>query len=183
MSRLGKIPVTVPKGVDVKIDGRTVTVSGKQGTLSYEHRPEVEVAFDEGERKVVVSMPEDQQKTKSKMAHWGTTRSLIANMVEGVANGYEKSLEVVGVGYTATLAGNTLQLKVGYANTIERPVPEGVDVKVEKQTIKVSGADKQAVGQFAASVRAVRKPEPYNGKGIMYTGERVRRKAGKAFGS
>jgi len=173
----------VPKGVDIAIDGRTVTVSGKQGTLSYEHRPEVEVAFDEGERTVVVSMPEEHQKTKSKMAHWGTTRSLIANMVEGVANGYEKSLEVVGVGYTATLAGNTLQLKVGYANTIERPVPEGVDVKVEKQTIKVSGADKQAVGQFAASVRAVRKPEPYNGKGIMYTGERVRRKAGKAFGS
>jgi large subunit ribosomal protein L6 len=183
MSRLGKKPVSVPSGAKVSIDGRTVSVEGKLGTLTMEHRPEVSVAWSEDEKTVTVSIDEKDADKREVRAYWGMTRSLIANMVEGVTKGYEKQLEVVGVGYTADLAGQTLKLKVGFANTIEKTVPQGVNVTVEKQIIKVQGADKQAVGQFAAEVRAARKPEPYNGKGIKYADERVRRKSGKAFGS
>lgn len=183
MSRLGKKPISVPSGVDVAIDGRKVSVSGKQGALSFEHHPVVSVAFDTDAKEVNVSIDEKNMKQKSVLAQWGTTRALIANMVDGVVKGYEKKLEVVGVGYTAALNGQKLALKVGFANTIEKTVPQGVDVQVDKQNITVKGADKQAVGQFAAEVRAVRKPEPYNGKGIRYAGEHVRRKSGKAFGS
>lgn len=183
MSRLGKKPISVPSGVDVAVDGRKVSVSGKQGSLSFEHRPEVSVEFDGDAKAINVSIDEKNMKSKTVLAYWGTTRALLANMVEGVTKHYEKKLDVVGVGYTAQLNGQTLALKVGYANTIEKQVPEGVNVKVDKQIITVTGADKQAVGQFAAEVRAVRKPEPYNGKGIKYYEEVVRRKSGKAFGS
>jgi len=183
MSRLGKKPVEIPSGVSVSIDGREVTVAKGDASLSFEHRPEVSVAWNEDEKSVVVSVDEALMGNRQARAYWGTTRSLIANMVEGVTKGYQRELEVVGVGYTAELRGNTLALKVGYANTIEVDVPTGVDVSVEKQMIRVKGIDKQAVGQFAAVVRSVRKPEPYNGKGIKYAGEVVRRKQGKAFGS
>ncbi|GAB4548595.1 MAG: 50S ribosomal protein L6 [Phycisphaerales bacterium] len=183
MSRLGKKPITVPSGVDIAIDGRKVSVSGKQGNLTFEHRPEVSVAYDKDAKEVTVSIDEKDMKQKAVLAHWGTTRSILANMVEGVTKGYEKKLEVVGVGYTAQLNGQKLALKVGFANTIEKTVPQGVDVKVDKQMVTITGPDKQAVGQFAAEVRAVRKPEPYNGKGIKYHDEVVRRKSGKAFGS
>ncbi len=183
MSRLGKKPITVPSGVDVSIDGRKVSVSGKQGTLEFEHRPEVSVAYDKDEKSIVVSIDEKNMKSKTVLAYWGTTRALLANMITGVETVYAKKLEVVGVGYTVALNGQTLALKVGFANTIEKTVPQGVDVKVDKQILHISGPDKQKVGQFAAEVRAVRKPEPYNGKGIKYFDEVVRRKSGKAFGS
>ncbi len=183
MSRLGKMPISVPSGVTVSISGRRVSVQGKLGTLEMEHRPEVSVHWAEDEKSLSVSVVERWAGNRQARAYWGMTRALLNNMVRGVTEGYEKKLEVVGVGYTAQLAGNKLTLKVGYANAIDVPVPPGLDVSVEKQTITVKGTDKQAVGQFAAAVRAKRKPEPYNGKGIKYADEVVRRKQGKAFGS
>ena len=183
MSRLGKMPVSVPSGVSVSINGRKVTMQGKQGTLEYTHRPEVQVQWDEGEKSISVTVDPKDADNRSVRAYWGMTRALLANMIKGVSEGYERTLEVVGVGYTAEAAGTKLRLKVGYANTIEMAIPTGVNVNVEKSVIKVQGADKQAVGQFAAAVRAKRKPEPYNGKGIKYSDEVIRRKQGKAFGS
>jgi len=184
MSRLGKKPIDVPKGVKIDISGRTVSVEGPKGTLRFTHKPEVEVVHDEGGKAITVRVDEKYiAQERAYSAHWGTTRALINNMIEGVTKGYEKKLEIVGVGWTATLNGNKLALKVGYANIIEMPVPQGVDVKVDKQLITINGADKQAVGHFAASVRAKRKPEPYNGKGIKYADEVIQRKAGKAFGN
>jgi large subunit ribosomal protein L6 len=143
----------------------------------------VNVAIDEGAKEICVTIDPKDAKTKQVRAYWGLTRALLANMVVGVTTGYEKKLEVVGVGYTAKLAGQQLDLKVGFANTISVPIPSGLDVKVDKQMIVVKGIDKQMVGEFAATVRAKRKPEPYNGKGIKYLDEVVRRKQGKAFGS
>lgn len=183
MSRLGKQPVEIPAGVDVKVDGRVVTVSKGSATLSIEHRPEVVVRVEDDPKRIEVTPAEGLEDNRQARAYWGMTRSLVQNMVEGVTKGYRKQLEVVGVGYVAQLAGNKLDLKVGFANTISVPIPAGLDVKVERQIITVEGADKQAVGEFAATVRAKRKPEPYNGKGIRYLGERVRQKQGKAFGS
>ena len=183
MSRIGKKAVEVPSGVKVAISGRSVTIEGPKGTLSYEHRPEVQVALSDDGKSVEVAAPSGKEQDRVTKAHWGTTRALINNMVKGVKDGYEKKLEVIGVGWTASLAGQKLQLKVGYANTIELAVPQGVTVSVDKQVITVAGADKQAVGEFAASVRAKRKPEPYNGKGIKYVDEVIKRKQGKAFGS
>ena len=183
MSRIGKKPVSVPKGVKVSISDRTVTVEGSKGTLSYTHRPEVVVNFDESEAACTVDAAEGHAGKRETRAHWGTTRALINNMIIGVSEGYKKQLEVVGVGWNATVAGTNLNLKVGYANTISVPIPTGVSVSVEKQIVTVEGADKGAVGEFAATVRAKRKPEPYNGKGIKYTDEVIRRKAGKAFGN
>jgi large subunit ribosomal protein L6 len=183
MSRLGKMPIPVPAGVTVSVSGRKVSIQGKLGTLEYEHRPEVAVAWAEDEKSLAVTIDEKSAGDRQVRAYWGLTRALLNNMVRGVTEGYEKKLEVVGVGYTAALQGAKLQLKVGFANAIDVPVPPGLDVQVEKQMITVKGPDKQAVGQFAAAVRAKRKPEPYNGKGIKYADEVVRRKQGKAFGS
>lgn len=184
MSRIGKLPVKVPAGVSVSIDGRTVTVSKGDASLSMEHRPEIAVAWDESEKQIRVSIAEGCEGTTNVNAFWGMTRSLLNNMVEGVTEGYQKQLQVVGVGYTAEVAGQTLSLKVGYTNTLNVPIPESLDVSADKSgLITVKGADKQEVGNFAASVRALRKPEPYNGKGIKYAGEVIRKKQGKAFGS
>ena len=183
MSRLGKKPIAIPSGVTVSLNGRMVTVAKGDKTLQYEHRLEVCVTWDEQEKNIVVSANEAVPQNKQVGAYWGMTRALLANMVVGVTKGYERKLEVVGTGYTAKLAGASLDLKVGFANTISVPIPAGVDVNVERSMITVKGTDKQAVGQFAAEVRAKRKPEPYNGKGIKYVGEVVRRKQGKAFGS
>ncbi len=182
MSRIGKKPVEIPSGVNVAVSNdRTITVEGNGKTLTMTHRPEVTVAVEDDPKSVVIGAHKpDDRFTK---AHWGTTRSLIANMIDGVTKGYEKKLQIVGVGWGATVAGQKLDLKVGYANVISVPIPMGVEVTVEKDIVTVKGADKQAVGEFAAVVRSKRKPEPYNGKGIRYTDEEVRRKQGKAFGN
>lgn len=179
MSRLGKKPIDVPSSVTVEISGRTVKVSAGSNTLSMEHRPEVKVEWAKDDKQIRVTIDEKDLANRQVRAYWGLTRALIANMVEGVTKGYERALEVVGVGYTATVNGPKLDLKVGFANTVSVPIPMGVDVQVERNIIRVKGVDKQVVGQFAADVRAVRKPEPYNGKGIKYTTEQIRRKQGK----
>lgn len=178
MSRIGKKPVPVIDGVKVSISGRTVNVEGPQGKLAMEHRPEVAVAYDEKSREVIVTRNSDERLAR---ALHGLTRSLIQNMVVGVKTGYEKKLEVVGVGYTITLQGKTLALRVGFANEIKKTIPAGLKVTCPDQThVVIQGCDKQVVGQFAAELRAVRKPEPYKGKGVRYQGEHVKLKPGKA---
>lgn len=178
MSRLGKKPVSVPSGVKIAVDGRTINVEGPKGKLSYTAQPEIDVAVDGGE--VRITRKDDQRQSR---AYHGLTRSLIQNMVMGVSQGYRKALDVQGVGYSATLQGKKLVLAVGFANKITKNIPPGVDVKVDGGTkIEITGPDKQKVGQFAAEVRSVRKPEPYKGKGIRYEGEVVKLKPGKAMG-
>jgi large subunit ribosomal protein L6 len=180
MSRIGKKPVSVPKGVKVSVQDRTVNVEGPKGSLSFTHRPEVSVAAEDGQ--VTVSVDEALLGNKKVRALWGTTRALINNMMTGATTGYSRKLEIHGVGWTAAVAGTNLKLNVGYANSIEMPIPTGLTVTVEKQSITIEGADKQAVGQFAAAARAKRPPEPYNGKGIRYADEIIRKKEGKQFG-
>lgn len=183
MSRIGRKPIPVPKNIKVGVSGRTVTVEGPKGTLTLDHRPELQVAFDDGAKQISVLADESRIADDRQLrAYWGTTRALINNMIEGVTKGYEKKLEIIGVGWSGTMQGQTLSLKVGYANRIEVPVPKGLTVTVDKQLVTITGADKQQVGHFAASVRAKRKPEPYNGKGIKYQNEVIQRKQGKAFG-
>lgn len=177
MSRIGKKPVTVPDGVKVGIDKQTVTVEGPLGKLQQTLRPEIQTVFDEDSKCVVVTRCDDDRHSR---AFHGLSRALIQNMVEGVAKGYEKRLEIVGVGYLAAIQDNILQLRVGFANEVHKPIPPGLDVSCPDQThVVVKGCDKQKVGQFAAEVRAVRKPEPYKGKGIRYHGEQVKIKPGK----
>ena len=182
MSRIGRKPVPVPANVKVSVVDSTIQVEGPNGTLALSYRPGIEVRYDEAARQVQVTRATDEREHR---ALHGLTRSLIANMVQGVTAGYTKRLEIVGVGYQAQLRGaNTVALQVGFANQVVLQAPEGVKVVVPDPThITISGADKQAVGQFAAVVRKVRPPEPYKGKGIRYEGEVVRRKSGKAFGS
>lgn len=178
MSRIGKQPVVIPQGVKVAVAGGNVSVEGPLGKLDRSFRPELTIQHDEAGKKIVITR-NDESRT-SRALH-GLTRALIANMVEGVSKGYERKLEVVGVGYLAAVQQSTLQLRVGFANEVQMPIPKGLNVACPDQThIVVKGADKQLVGQFAAEVRAVRKPEPYKGKGVRYDGEVVRRKAGKA---
>ena len=182
MSRIGRKPVPVPANVKVSIVDRTIEVEGPKGKLSFSHRPEIGLKYDDSQRLLEVSRCDDERLSRS--LH-GLTRSLVANMVQGVATGYTRKLEIVGVGYQAQIKkANTIALQVGYANQIVLEAPPGVTVTVADPThITITGADKQAVGQFAAVVRKVRPPEPYKGKGIRYEGEVVRRKSGKAFGS
>jgi len=182
MSRIGRKPVPVPTTVKIEIVDSTIQVEGPKGKLSFNYRPEIDVTFDRAAGQIIVSRHDDERVNRS--LH-GLTRSLVANMVQGVTSGYAKKLEIVGVGYQAQLKkANTVALQVGYANQVVLEAPPGVNVAVPDPThITISGADKQAVGQFAAVVRKVRPPEPYKGKGIRYEGEFVRRKAGKAFGS
>ena len=178
MSRIGKAPVAVPQGVKVKIENRLVAVEGPLGKLEHQHHPAVRVELDEPSSSLRVSRLDETRLAKS--VH-GLTRALVNNMVEGVTKGYEKRLEIVGVGYLAALQKDVLQLRVGFANELHVPVPQGLTVTCPDQThINIKGIDKQLVGQFAAEVRALRKPEPYKGKGIRYENEQVRRKAGKA---
>jgi large subunit ribosomal protein L6 len=183
MSRIGKQPVAVPAGVKATIAGNKVTIAGPQGTLTMEHPEYVKIAWNETEKSVVATIDEKDMQNAQVKADWGTARATIRNMIIGVTKGYEKSLEIVGVGWTAAVAGKNLKLVVGYANPILMPIPEGVKVTVEKQFVKVQGADKQKVGQFASEMRAKRKPEPYNGKGIKYTDEVIKKKQGKQFGA
>ena len=178
MSRIGKAPVAIPGSVKVKIENRLVTVVGPLGTLEHQHHPAVQVAIDDAAEAVKVTREEDDRVSRS--VH-GLTRALVNNMVEGVTKGYEKRLEIVGVGYLAALQQDVLQLRVGFANELHVRVPQGLTVTCPDQThVTIKGIDKQLVGQFAAEVRALRKPEPYKGKGIRYENEQVRRKAGKA---
>ena len=177
MSRIGKKPVDIPTGVQVAVSDRVVSVEGPQGKLQLEHRPEVNVTIDEENNQVVVTRINDEREAR---AFHGLTRSLVQNMVTGVKDGYEKRLEIVGVGYLGQVSGDSLSLRVGFANEIEKKIPAELDVSCPDQThILVKGCDKQQVGQFAAEVRAIRKPEPYKGKGIRYEGEHVKIKPGK----
>ena len=181
MSRIGKSPVSVPDGVEVSVADGEISVKGKNGNLNWRYHPNMTVHYDGEKRQVTVARPDDQRQNR---ALHGLTRSLISNMVTGVANPFEKRLEIVGVGYNAQLEGNVLKLSVGYANTVEMPLPDGVVCELPAPTqVIVRSADKQQVGQFAADIRAVRPPEPYKGKGVRYQNEQVRRKAGKAFAS
>jgi large subunit ribosomal protein L6 len=176
MSRIGRLPITVPSGVDVTIDGRNVTVKGPKGTLSRALHPDITVSREDGT--LVVTRPTEQK--LHKQLH-GLTRTLVNNMVVGVTDGYRKGLEITGVGYRAALNGRKLQLNLGYSHQIEIDPPEGITFEVENPTrLAVVGIDKELVGQVAAKVRSTRKPEPYKGKGVRYAGEYIRRKAGKA---
>ena len=183
MSRIGKQTIQVPANVKVTINGGVVTVESGSKKLQMTHRPEVRIDWDESEKAVRVSIDEKDAENRAVRAYWGMTRALIQNMIDGVTKGFEKTLEINGVGWGAVNAGKTLDLKLGFANLIKVPIPMGVDVTVDRNFVKISGPDKQAVGQFAAVVRSKRKPEPYNGKGIKYNDEIIRRKQGKAFGS
>jgi len=176
MSRIGRLPITVPSGVDVTIDGRQLTVKGPKGTLSRSLHPDMSVSQEDGS--IVVTRPTEQK--THKQLH-GLTRTLVNNMVVGVTTGYRKPLEITGVGYRASLVGRKLQLNLGYSHPIEIDPPAGISFEVETPIkLSVVGIDKELVGHYAAKVRATRKPEPYKGKGVRYAGEIIRRKAGKA---
>lgn len=176
MSRIGKKPVAIPAGVEVKLDGNHISVKGPKGELALDFNPEISVEIKEGE--IIVSRPSDNKTHRS--LH-GLTRTLISNMVTGVTEGYSKTLEVNGVGYRAQKQGKNLVMNLGYSHQVIVPEVDGITVDVPSANqIIVSGADKQLVGQFAAEVRAKRPPEPYKGKGIKYADEHIRRKEGKA---
>ncbi len=175
MSRVGINPVAVPSGVEVRIAGADVTVKGKLGQLQATLAPEVTATLEDGRVSV---RPIDQTKRARQM--WGLSRTIIDNMVTGVHEGFSKRLEIQGVGYRAAVQGKMLKLDLGYSRPVEYPIPAGIDITCERPTaIAVSGADRQVVGQVSAEIRALRKPEPYKGKGIRYEGEYVRRKEGK----
>jgi large subunit ribosomal protein L6 len=176
MSRIGRLPIPVPAGVAVTIDGRAITVTGPKGTLSRDLHPDMRVSQEDST--IVVERPSEAK--HHRQLH-GLTRTLVANMVTGVTTGYRKPLEITGVGYRAIKVGDKLQLNLGYSHPIEIAPPAGISFDVENPThLTVVGIDKELVGQVAATVRATRKPEPYKGKGVHYLGEVIRRKAGKA---
>ena len=176
MSRIGKKPITIPAGVDIKINGSEVTVKGPKGELKNTFNPDIKIAVEGTE--IIVTRPTDE---KNHRALHGLTRTLIANMVEGVTNGFTKELEVNGVGYRVQKQGKDLVMNLGYSHQVIMPEVPGITIEVPSPNkIVISGADKQQVGQFAAEVREKRPPEPYKGKGIKYVGEYIRRKEGKA---
>lgn len=174
MSRVGKKPIEIPKTVEVKIEGNKVLVKGPKGELSQEIYPEVQVELKEN--KIIVS---PKIKVKKTNAMWGTTRALVANCIKGVIDGFEKKLEIRGLGYRGSLEGESLVLQVGFTHPFKIEAPEGIKFSVEKNIITVSGINKELVGQTASKIKKIRKPEPYKGKGIRYLGEVVRKKAGK----
>ena len=175
MSRVGQKPVAVPDGIDIQIVDQLVRAKGKLGELSVTLPREVTISREEN---LIWVKPRDE--TKRARAMWGTSQAILTNLVIGVSDGYSKTLEIIGVGYRASVQGKSLNLQLGYSHDINYPIPDGIEIKCENQTtIEVSGADKQAVGQVTAEIRAFRKPEPYKGKGIRYRGEQVLRKEGK----
>ena len=175
MSRIGKYPVTIPQGVTVQVAGRVVTVKGKLGELKLETSPEVETSVTDGKFWV-----KPKSETKRARTLWGTTRAHVNNMVTGVSKGFQRSLEINGVGYRAAVQGKNLNLQLGYSHDVVFPIPADVKIVCEKPTsIQISGADVQRVGQVAAEIRSFRRPEPYKGKGIKYDTETIRRKEGK----
>lgn len=176
MSRVGKKPLAIPSDVDVNLDADVLKVKGPKGELTLKIHPRVSVKIENSELTVQVK---DEESVKDK-ALWGLFRRLIGNLVTGVTDGFEKKLEVNGVGYKVAMQGKDLKLDVGFSHEVIYPVPEGINIAVEKNLITVSGIDKQQVGEVAAGIRRIRKPEPYKGKGIKYVDEVIRRKAGKA---
>lgn len=175
MSRIGKKPVVIPSGVTVDVKGETLSVKGPKGELTLAMHPQVSIQKTDTELNVDVK----NREVKSQRALWGLFRALINNMVVGVTNGFTKTLEINGVGYKAAMSGSKLVLNLGYSHPIEMEVPKGLEAKVDKNVVTITGIDRQLVGQFAAVVRSQRPPEPYKGKGIKYHDEVIRRKAGK----
>lgn len=179
MSKIGKKPIEIPNGVTVTLGGNnSVSVKGPKGEMSAEFNAEIKIEVKDNE--VIVAPKRDVSRL---YAFWGLTRNLIANMIEGVNKGYEKKLELQGVGYKVAMKGNDLDLSLGFSHQVPFKAPQGIKFEVEKNIITITGIDKQSVGQVAAEIRKIRKPEPYKGKGIRYVGEQVRRKAGKKVGS
>ena len=178
MSRIGKKPVLIPDKVEVTLDGQEIKVKGPKGELFWEVPREISVKQEDGQ---LIFAP--NKKDKKTNALWGLSQSKVDNLVQGVTEGFQKSLEIEGVGYRATLQGNKLVLNIGFSHPVEFEAPEGIELQVEKNTVTISGIDKELVGQVAADIRAIRKPEPYKGKGIRYSDEIVRRKAGKKAAS
>jgi len=183
MSRIGKQPILIPDGVKVAIDGQKITIKGPKGELSQEIRPEIRAEEKNGQ--ILISLarqgkdrPSGGQSKKAR-SFWGLSRSLLANMLKGVSEGYEKKLQIIGVGYKANVEERKLTLLIGFSHPVFLDIPDGVEILVERDIISISGIDKELVGQFAAKIRKVRPPEPYKGKGIRYVDEVVRRKAGK----
>lgn len=175
MSRIGKKPIQIPEGVEVELNGTTVTVKGKNGELTRDLSPAITIVIEDNE---MTFTRENDQKANREIH--GTTRSIVANMIEGVSTGFAKKLEIVGVGYRAQLQGTKLVLSLGLSHPVEFETPEGIELEVPKNTeIIIKGYDKEAVGALAANIRAIRPPEPYKGKGVRYEGEIVRRKEGK----
>lgn len=173
MSRIGKKPITLPAGVTLTMDGETVRVKGAKGELSRTLPAGILVSQEENVVRIVVEAPE-------LAAMWGTARALIANMVEGVTNGWSKSLELTGVGFRMEVKGKGLNMRLGFSHEIDYALPDGIEATIEKNVLTISGVDRQQVGQVASEIRALKKPEPYKGKGFRYTDEQIRRKVGKA---
>jgi len=174
MSRVGKKPVAIPEGVEVKVSGSNISVKGPKGTLGFDFRDDVEIKVEGNE--VVFSV---KKITKQSKALWGLTRVLVSNMIEGTTKGFEKQLELQGVGFRMAVQGKKLNMALGFSHPVDVEIPEGIEAKIDKNILTISGIDKQKVGQFAASVRTLKKVEPYKGKGFRYVGEIVRKKAGK----
>jgi large subunit ribosomal protein L6 len=175
MSRIGKKPIAIPSGVTLTLQGQTITVKGPKGQLAWTVADEVEITQNGDE--LTLAPRDDTQRARGM---WGLSRTLVANMVQGVTQGYEQTLELVGVGYRATMKGQALSMQLGFSHDVDIPPPAGITFAVPKQTeIKISGIDKQQVGEIAARIRKMRPPEPYKGKGVRYAGEQVRRKEGK----
>lgn len=174
MSRIGKKPILIPEDVEVKIEGKRIIAKGPKGELAKEIRPEIKI--EEKENKIFVNL---QTETKKNKPLWGLTRAIIANTIKGVKEGFEKKLEIEGLGYKALISDDNLELFVGFTHSVRIKAPEGIKFSVEKNIITVSGADKELVGQIAAKIREVKPPEPYKGKGIRYLGEVIRKKIGK----
>lgn len=178
MSRIGKKPVLIPDKVEVTLDGQEVKVKGPKGELIWDVPREISIKQEDGQ---LIFAP--NKKDKKTNALWGLSQSKVDNLVQGVTDGFQKSLEIEGVGYRAALQGNKIVLNIGFSHPVEFEAPEGIELQVEKNTITISGIDKELVGQVAADIRSIRKPEPYKGKGIRYSDEVVRRKAGKKVAS
>ena len=175
MSRIGKLPIDVPSGVSVSVDGNGVSVKGPKGELAVTLVDDVDIAVENNQISI-----SPKEKTQHARSMWGMQRTLVSNLVEGVSKGFEKKLEITGVGFRAQVKGSVLNLQLGYSHDIDFPIPQGIDIKTPDQTtIMISGIDKQQVGQVAAVIRAYRKPEPYKGKGVRYAGEYIFRKEGK----
>lgn len=181
MSRIGKKPISIPEGVTIEVrDPRIVSVQGVKGSLEYKYNREIQVEVDTEKKQVSVTVVQDTKKTP---AYWGTTARIIANMIHGVAQGFEKKLELNGVGYRMTVKGKALDLALGFSHPVVIDIPEGLEVAVENNILSIKGSDKQQVGQFAAEIRSLRPVEPYKGKGFKYSDEIVKRKEGKRAGA